>query len=295
MRTGLFAAAFMAFTALCYFLNPLLKPPLIVGAIGIVILYAIPKTRAIGAVLAPLLASVLVYDSLRIFAQGSLTRLMTKPVVELETALFSTDGHLWVTLLQDHTFVFLDVLSGLVYANHATMIIITGLVIMALSGKTRDRAAVYFWAFLALNLAANIIQIIFPVAPPWYVDLHGLTAPTLVPISNAAGLVRFDQAIGQSYFANLYGTASYPMGAMPSLHVAFAVWTPLFARGIWRWPLGIFAVATAFFAVYTNHHYIIDVIAGTGFAVGCYLLFTKTKLESAVIAAHRFAIGADNA
>lgn len=82
-----------------------------------------------------------------------------------------------------------------------------------------------------------------------------------------AGLARFDALTGLSIFHGLYGQNANVFAAVPSLHAAYMLVATVYAvlgRNR-RWLVVIFAficVGIWFTAVYTCHHYIIDVLLG---------------------------------
>jgi membrane-associated phospholipid phosphatase len=61
---------------------------------------------------------------------------------------------------------------------------------------------------------------------------------------------------------------------MPSLHTAFATLIALFIgarlRSRWRYLLALYPLAMGFSLVYLGEHYVIDVVAGYGYAIGVY-------------------------
>ena len=267
MKRVLFITVYVGLVALYGVFNQLTVVH--VGALVLwLALFLTQKTSKQAIAILPAMGAILAYDFLRVFAPSSLGRLATEPVIAIETALFGTEsGRLPPELLVDIYHPILDFISGPVYGNHVTGFAIVGIYLLV-RFPNATRVDQFFWGFLALNLAANTIQLLFPVAAPWYVDLHGLVAPTVLPDSNPAGLIRFDELVGVTYFQDLYGKASYPFGAMPSLHVAFPTWAALFCQRVWTRTAAIgFALLTCFFAVYTNHHYLIDVVAGLALAV----------------------------
>ena len=83
---------------------------------------------------------------------------------------------------------------------------------------------------------------------------------------NAAGLLRFDEYFGVSLFSNMYEKNANVFAAIPSLHSAFPV--ILFYFGLKKklkyasLLFLIILVGIWFAAVYTFHHYIIDVLIG---------------------------------
>ena len=136
----------------------------------------------------------------------------------------------------------------------------------------RRHAAVYArWrnVLLGLSLAALAVFWAYPVAPP------RLTAPALTDI-----LVKY----------NALGAAHAPSGlidlyaALPSLHVAWAVWCALavIAAGrTWRrWLALAYPTATTLVVLTTANHYLLDALAGAGLALaaaGCAWLITSRR------------------
>ena len=132
---------------------------------------------------------------------------------------------------------------------------------------------------------ANIIGFIgyylYPAAPPWYIYKFGAAFHPLTP-GDAAGLARFDSITGVNIFKALYSKSSNVFAAMPSLHAAYMLIVLYY--GLTN-KLGliniIFVLITAgiwFSAVYSNHHYILDILAGIAcaiVAIGFFNWFVK--------------------
>ncbi|MDE6853963.1 MAG: phosphatase PAP2 family protein, partial [Muribaculaceae bacterium] len=131
--------------------------------------------------------------------------------------------------------------------------------------------------FLLVNLLGFAIYYIHPAAPPWYVSMHGFEAIPGTP-GEVAGLGRFDEMTGLGIFNGLYARNSNVFAAMPSLHSAYTLLALIYAvRGrsplAWRIILGVVTAGIWFTAVYSNHHYICDVLAGIATAFAGFLLF----------------------
>ena len=85
-----------------------------------------------------------------------------------------------------------------------------------------------------------------------------------------AGIARVDAWLGADVFRSIYSSNEFVFGAMPSLHVGYPAWFVLFLRQTWSRALGVaYVLAMGFFAVYFNHHYLVDVAAGVILAVLC--------------------------
>jgi membrane-associated phospholipid phosphatase len=131
--------------------------------------------------------------------------------------------------------------------------------------------------FLFVNLIGFAGYYIHPAAPPWYVMKHGFDFVAGTP-GDVAGLGRFDEMTGWHVFNGLYGRNANVFAAVPSLHSAYMVvafWYSLRAKvSNWiRILFAIIAIGIWFTAVYTAHHYLIDVILGATTAVAGIALF----------------------
>ncbi len=85
---------------------------------------------------------------------------------------------------------------------------------------------------------------------------------------NAAGLGHFDSYFHVTIFSALYSKSSNVFAAMPSLHASYPL-TVLYYGMKYRlgWVNILFASIMAgiwFAAVYSGHHYVLDVLAGIG-------------------------------
>jgi len=143
------------------------------------------------------------------------------------------------------------------------------------------------WAIFMTNIIGVSIYYLYPAAPPWYVDMYGFEANYGVS-GSAAGLLDFDRIVGFDIFKGIYEKSFNVFGAIPSLHSAYPVIATYYA---WKKGLKVgtiilafFTVMTWFSAIYTIHHYVIDVILGIFCAIFALLLFenliSKTKLRT---------------
>lgn len=160
----------------------------------------------------------------------------------------------------------LDLVCGITYLLFLAEIL--GMTVV-LFFRDRRKALVLSLGFLVTNLLGWVIWLLYPAAPPWYVDQHGFALVGEVA-ANPAGLARLDALLGVPLAAHFYAKNADVFGAMPSLHVAYGVLTAWVVA-----PLGgglrlftlCFAAAIAFSAVYLRHHYILDVLAGVLLAI----------------------------
>lgn len=131
--------------------------------------------------------------------------------------------------------------------------------------------------FLLVNLIGFTFYYIHPAAPPWYYAKYGAEFLTTVP-GDVAGLGGFDDMTGLGIFNGLYARNSNIFAAVPSLHSAYvpvALFYSFKAKcpGWMRVTLAIIACGIWFTAVYTSHHYVIDVLLGIACAAVGIALF----------------------
>jgi membrane-associated phospholipid phosphatase len=128
----------------------------------------------------------------------------------------------------------------------------------------------YAWCYFALNIAGFLTYHLYPAAPPWYFHAHGCQVDLFAHASEGPALARVDARLGIHYFAGMYGRASDVFGAMPSLHVAYALLVALegwstWTNG-WRAASVVFFLTMCFAAVYLDHHWVLDAIAGMAYS-----------------------------
>ena len=138
-------------------------------------------------------------------------------------------------------------------------------------------------AFLFVNLIGFAGYYIHPAAPPWYAMNYGFD-PILDTPGNVAGLGRFDELLGCQIFHSIYGRNANVFAAMPSLHAAYMVVALAYAciGRCTKWLKIVFAfimVGIWWTAIYSGHHYIIDVLLGITCALAGMLIFEKGLLK----------------
>jgi hypothetical protein len=184
-----------------------------------------------------------------------------------ELALFGiTVGGQRMTLhdwWQVHPVPALDFLCAIPYGTF--LFAITGCAIW-LYFRDYTRMVRFGWCYLALNVAGFLTYHLYPAAPPWYFHAHGCVVDLTVHATEGPNLARVDAWLGVPYFAGMYGRASDVFGAMPSLHAAYALLIVLLAwptYGVgWRIVSVAFLVLMCFAAVYLDHHWVLDLVAG---------------------------------
>ncbi|MDQ3291637.1 MAG: phosphatase PAP2 family protein, partial [Bacteroidota bacterium] len=127
-----------------------------------------------------------------------------------------------------------------------------------------------------VNLIGFVIYYVYPAAPPWYVQHYGFTFIPGTP-GNTAGLARFDNFFGIKLFHGIYSKSSNVFAAMPSLHSAYPVTVLLYGLknklGRVNMFFALIMLGIWFAAVYSFHHYVLDVILGIACALVGFDLF----------------------
>jgi hypothetical protein len=233
-----------------------------------------PRADALLWGLLPAGLVALLYDAMRPFKNVGLTAANVH-VCDLRSAELSWfgigDGGSRITVhdwLQAHASPALDVFAAIPYGTF--LVAIVGYAIYLFTQDFRGQQR-FVWGFLALNLAAFLTYHVYPAAPPWYFHSHGCVVDLGAIASAGPNLTRVDAWIGLHYFEGFYGRSSDVFGAVPSLHVAYPLlmlvegWKRHGAVG--RGLLVSFYAWMSFSAVYLDHHWIIDIIAGSAYAV----------------------------
>jgi membrane-associated phospholipid phosphatase len=153
--------------------------------------------------------------------------------------------------------------------------------------NTNKREFLYFsLTFLLVNIVGFIIYYIVPAAPPWYIQKYGFEFTPLIQ-GSAAGLLKCDAIIGIPIFQSIYAKGSNVFAAMPSLHSAYPFIVLVFSiRNSLKWMsafVAVIAVGIWFAAVYTSHHYLLDVLAGITCASFSIILFFHVILKIAFV------------
>lgn len=172
-----------------------------------------------------------------------------------------------------HTSSLVDVLSGIFYLCWVP-------VPLAFAGVMffRNRRVFFQFSltFFLVNLLGFVGYYLYPAAPPWYVAQFGFDFNPATP-GNTAGLGRFDAIVGIDVFKSLYAKSSNVFAAMPSLHASYMMIVLYYGLKLrlkaWNLLFAIIMAGIWFAAVYSGHHYILDVLAGMFCAVLGITLF----------------------
>ena len=172
-------------------------------------------------------------------------------IVQLDLWLFENNVYYLLSIIQN---CFFDFLAAFPYLFHFILPFIY-LIYMIQSKQSVETILRFIFSFGITNVIGVLIQIIFPTPPPWM-----LLMQTKIPEAN---FYRVDMYIGFGLFKTIYAQSKIVCGAFPSLHVAWPS-VILFNGQHWigRWFCIAHVCLISFGAVYSMHHYLIDIVFG---------------------------------
>lgn len=243
----------------------------------LIILYllslAFKPTRKFTLALLPWLVFACSYDFMRLIPNYTVNDIDVRGLYEAEKSLFgitfSGDRMTLCEFFAAHHWAAADILAGLFYLCWVPLPLAFGLYLY-IKGDKKSYLR-FSLAFLFVNLIGFCGYYIHPAAPPWYAMNYGFE-PMLNTPGNVAGLGRFDQITGIPVFHALYGKNANVFAAVPSLHAAYMLIATVYAAVSRQRKIvvGIFALVCAgiwWTAVYSGHHYVIDVMLGIATAI----------------------------
>lgn len=240
--------------------------------VGIVITAIFRRSKEFIKHWGPFIVLWLVYDMMRGIADNQ-DYINIENVYNFEMLIFGWmfDDQIPSYWMRDNIKSFtLDAVTALIYTLHIAFPIIVGLLIFYVS-KDIETFKYFSHSFLLTTYAALVTFALFPVAPPWYVTGHGFDQPELKTnvAESAAGLVAMDDFFNGNYYGSFYETFnSNPYAAVPSLHSAYSFITAYFFIMKYRhksklvYLVLLYPLIVWFSAIYLQHHYIVDLIAG---------------------------------
>jgi hypothetical protein len=222
----------------------------------------------------------ILFDSMKAFPNYRYNTVHIESIYRFEKKLFGIDGQTPNEYWLAHRSTLLDVVSGFCYLCWIPLP-------LAFSGYLfyRDKELFFRYSltFLLVNLLGFVIYYIYPAAPPWYVQQYGFGFDPRTP-GNVAGLGRFDSYFHVGIFSALYSKSSNVFAAMPSLHAAYPLTVLYFGmkyRLGWRKNIlfALIMVGIWFAAVYSGHHYVLDILAGIACGLAGIALFNLLYLR----------------
>jgi membrane-associated phospholipid phosphatase len=229
----------------------------------------------------------IVYDAMRVYPNYLVNPIHIIEPYNIEKMLFPI-SHNGVDITPNEYFLvnsnkISDFLSGIFYL---TWVPLPMLYCLYLFFTDKKMLLIFSGTFLLANLIGFGIYYLYPAAPPWYVHYYGNSVDFDVP-GNAAQLLRFDEIINYPLFTNMYNKNANVFAAIPSLHCAYPVVLLYFGlkkKHFWLSIVFLIDVIGIWYAaVYSMHHYIIDVILGSFCAIIAIFAFDfvlmRTKMR----------------
>lgn len=274
LLTGTLSVAYLLLSS---FLIGFKSEQLILVALFNTLYYLSPATRKFITGFSIFMIFWIIFDYMKAFPNYHYNTVHIESLYQAEKKLFGIwqDGRLLTPneYWSLHRYTLLDIAAGIFYLCWVP-------VPLAFAGflffKDRRQFLYFSLSFLLVNLIGFAFYYIYPAAPPWYVQQYGFGFIPGTP-GNTAGLAAFDRIFHVGIFKALYAKSSNVFAAMPSLHAAYPLIVLYY--GI-KNKLGavnlLFVLVMAgiwFSAVYSGHHYVLDVLAGIACSVTGIFLF----------------------
>lgn len=226
----------------------------------------------------------IIFDYMKAFPNYRYNTVHIESLYQAEKKLFGihvrgtvlTPNEYWL----QHNHPFLDIVTGLFYLCWVPVpIAFAGYLFV----KNRTAFLHFSLTFLLVNLVGFVLYYMYPAAPPWYVQQHGFIFLADTP-GHPAGLEKFDRFFGIGIFRSLYSKSSNVFAAIPSLHASYPLVVLFYAfQYKLRWMKIIFTVIMIgiwLSAIYSSHHYVLDVLAGIACALFGIAVFQWAVIKS---------------
>jgi len=281
------SAAFVLFQ---WLVVGLIAAHVVMVGLFLLLFFASGASRRLAVALLPFVAFEVSYDWMRLCPNYTVSAVDVGGIYAAEVSLFgvtAADGTRQT--LCDYFFThhtpLADLLAGIAYLCWVPGPMAVGLWLY-FTGRRREYLH-FAMAFLMVNWLGFAVYYIHPAAPPWYVIEHGFRLIEGTG-GSAAGLSRFDELVGLPVFSSIYVNNSNIFAAVPSLHAAYMLVATVYAARACAVPSSVRAarpsplivvvcalvtVGIWLAAVYSCHHYVIDVLLGIATAVCGVCLF----------------------
>lgn len=232
----------------------------------------------------------ILFDYMKAFPNYLFNEVHIKDLYELEKKLFGIHHHGLILSPNEYwkmnSTTFLDVLTGFFYLMWVPVPLAFATYLFF---KNKEQFVQFSLTFVWVNLLGFVVYYAFQAAPPWYVQEHGFEFIAKTA-GNTAGLARFDHYFNITLFQGIYSKGSNVFAAMPSLHSSYPVIVVYYGLKNRLGKINIFFFTVMlgiwFSAVYTSHHYTLDVLAGLSCAllgiISFHYLIHHTRLKHLV-------------
>ncbi len=256
----------MGYLGLSYLLVGFKSDQLVLAFLCCVLYFGNRFTRGLLSGFSIFIIYWIVFDYMKAFPNYKFNSVHIGDLYDFERQVFGIkSGGLLLTpneFLSLHSSKFLDLISAFFYLCWIPVPLLFAAYLFI---RNKEQFFRFSITFLLVNIIGFIGYYLYPAAPPWYIHKFGMNFYPLTP-GDAAGLERFDSITGLNIFGALYSKSSNVFAAMPSLHAAYPVIVLYYGLrnklGLINIVFGLIAVGIWFSAVYNNHHYVADVLAG---------------------------------
>ena len=220
---------------------------------------------------------MIIYDGLQVYPNYEVNSVHITDLYDLELRYFGLRHEGEIITINEYFQVnkmdFLSFILGWAYLMWIPAPLIFSAILFAKNKKLLLR---YSYSFLFVNLLGMIGYYLYPAAPPWYYFEFGETLQTEMR-GDPGMLTEFDRIVGMPIFDTIYNRGANVYAAIPSLHCAFPI-INLFYAIVWKHKPSIVAFVLLLFgtwiaAVYSQHHYVIDVLLGILTAIVSLVLY----------------------
>lgn len=243
--------------------------------------YASSETRKLILGFSIFIVYWIIFDYMKIIPNYLFHSVDIEHIYNLEKSIFGIRSEGLVLTPNEyftrHSAPWTDLLAGIFYLTWVPVPLAFAVLLFF---RNRREFLYFSLTFLLVNLLGFVVYYLHPAAPPWYVEHYGFTFNHSTP-GNTAGLARFDALVGAGVFKSIYAKSSNVFAAMPSLHSSYPLIVVFYAfrnKIYYLLPLFIAIMLGIWFsAVYSGHHYLLDVLAGISCAIVGILLFLWLK------------------
>lgn len=236
----------------------------------------VKRTRSFILDWIPFLFILLSYDFLRGFADNLNQRVHFEGLIQAEFFIFGSIPTIELQkALYKPSLSLIDFIAAIFYFLHFALPLVFAYILWIYN---RNHFKQFVIGILLLSYAAFFTFLIFPAAPPWLASNEGYL-PKVVKIMDQVLEAFPDKwdlpTIYHSFNPN-------PVAAMPSLHGAYPFLILLFSIQFFKLKGLIFlpyVLLVWFSLVYLGEHYVIDIIAGSIYAVIFYVITTKLNFK----------------
>lgn len=211
----------------------------------------------------PLILFLILYSMHSKVQQFYGTKCQKNFIVDIDEWLFGRNIYNYIEHMQNW---FFDFLSALSYLLHYSLPFIYSIYLF-LSHRGHCKFFQFLFSFGIVSVISVLLQYIIPTAPPWM----------LAKKPPEGNFERVDAVMELEFFKSIYSMSTCVCGAFPSLHTAWPTVILFTKPWIGKWFAWLHVCLIAFAAVYSMHHYIIDVVCGFALAwcsckLGNYIL-----------------------